>query len=336
MVEKILIRADGNKKIGIGHITRCVHLTSYFNRKNEFIFFIKKNSQIKNFLQRKNFKVRQLENSNKIEEEIKHLKKESGNKVILDIKNKEDKYYSNYSENFKKVLRIDDSHKTINLFCTFYLNYNLYCKKEYLNLYNKNIKCYLGPEYFILNPLFLKYQNMKRNIKRKSKNILITMGGSDPNNLTIKIIKALVNIKEIKLNVILGKLFKKRNDIEKIRKLNPQKISKFIDIDNMYEMMLKNDLFIGTGGNTSFEAAFMGIPGILINQTPLQNYNGISYAKKGVFKNLGLGSKLKRNLIEEEIKKITNSQDIRRKMYRNARKLNISTGIKKIITKFEM
>lgn len=334
MKPKIVVRADGNNLIGMGHITRCLHFVENLKGKFYIIFFFKKNPRLKEYLNICNYNSFELDSDITLKEEIDIVTENSSNLLILDIRDEDNKYYKTYCNAYNKTLQFDDSSQEITIFSDLYLNYNLYSENIKLVLKNKDCKLYLGPRYYILNPVFKRFENYKRTFDRSAKNILITMGGADPKNLTIKIIKALIKLENIQINIILGKLFQKFDEIEQIKNKFSSKISIFPDIKNMEEFMLKNDLIITTGGNTSFEAAFVGIPGILINQIELQNQNGIKYDEKSIFINLGLGEKIHENEIKNAVINLIQSKNLRKNLSKNGKTLNVSSNINKVIEEF--
>ncbi len=333
MKKKLLIRVDANSLIGIGHVTRCLHFANNF-KNYEIYFFIKKNTRIKEFISSYNYRVIELQNDFSKNEELEILTSYSSNLLILDIRGEKDDYYKDFSEKFKKILRFDDSINSINIYSDFYLNYNLYSENIKFSAVNEKCNLFLGPKYYVINPIFTKYENYKKLIRDHVENILITMGGSDPKNLTLKIIETIVNLPNIHLNVVLGKLYTNFDKINLLKKGFDSKITLFHDIHDMPEKMTNNDLIITSGGNTSFEAAFMGIPGTLINQNELQLKNSIMYDKKGTFLDLGMGEKLLKEVIRERIKKLLLSKDLRYKMYHKCKELEISQDIGTVIKKF--
>ncbi|HBE44959.1 MAG TPA: hypothetical protein DDW17_05780 [Deltaproteobacteria bacterium] len=64
----------------------------------------------------------------------------------------------------------------------------------------------LGSRYVLLRKEFLKYKDFKRTIPKKAKNILVTLGGADPDNVTLKVIKALnlMGDPDIEVKVVVG------------------------------------------------------------------------------------------------------------------------------------
>lgn len=334
MIKKIIVRADGNRKIGIGHITRCIYFIENIKKFYDAIFCFTKKPLIKEYLISRNYSTHEIDPNLSLDQEINNLLDFSPDLVILDVRDKPNEYYKSYAENFDKVLRFDDSSETINIYSDLYLNYNLYTEDIKFNLKNNQCELFFGPKYYILNPIFKKYKRYKRKFKKRAKNILLTMGGGDPKNLTTKIINSIIDIKDIHIDTILGKLYEKNNEIELLKRNYPNKLSIFTNINNMPKMMVKNDLIITTGGNTSFEAAYMGIPGILINQIELQALNAEKYQQKKIFKSGEIGENLSEERIRDLIDDLIESKQVRRELSENGRKLLKSEGIIKVIEKF--
>jgi len=334
MSRKIIVRVDGNPQIGIGHITRCLYFFDNIKENFKAIFYITENPQIKEYIKSRDYLVYELKKNISLKEEMKKLADISTQLLILDLRNKPESYFKQSSENFEKILRFDDLNMPINIYSNFYLNYNLYSEKINFNLKNKDTELFLGPKYYILNPIFKKFKNYTRTFNSKAKNILITMGGGDPNKSTIKVTNSIININDIHLNIILGKLFQNFNEINLLKTSFPSKITIYHDIKNMEEMMINNDIIISSGGNTSFEAAYMGIPGIHINQNKLQSQNSVIYNQIGAFMDLGIGEQLIKEEIRDGVKKLISSNDLRKKMYYHCKELEISKKIATVIQKF--
>jgi len=334
MTKKIIVRADGGFNEGLGHITRCIYFIKNFNSSFDVIFCIKQNPEVKEFLTAQYYSVYEINPNISINEEIDYLVSLSSDLLILDVRNKINLFFKRCAEKFNKVLRFDDSDRNISIYSKYYLNYNLYAENIDFDVINKDGKLFLGPKYYILNPSFKEYENYERSFRKRAKNILITMGGSDPKNLTTKIVKSIIKLKDIHLNVVLGKLYEYYGEIESLKNNFKDKISIYKNIDNMPEMMAKNEIIIGTGGNTSFEAAYMGLPGILINQIDLQARNSKNYEEKKIFCDGGLGEAKTEGEILDLVKKLIDSKEIRMNLSENGKNLVSYQGIKSVIEKF--
>ncbi|RPG88492.1 MAG: hypothetical protein CBD69_000290 [Crocinitomicaceae bacterium TMED209] len=121
-------------------------------------------------------------------------------------------------------------------------------------------------------------------IKRKSKNILISFGGEDPNELTIHTMKALKFLdKKYEILVIIGPLFSHE---KKIKKLNQEIGHRFKLVEKCYDLsnyIFNSDCLITAIGTTLFEALALKTPSVV-----LSNYRSdiIDEIKLRKFKNI--------------------------------------------------
>ena len=82
--------------------------------------------------------------------------------------------------------------------------------------YSKNSILLLGTEFILIRNEFLNYNKIK-SISNKCKNILISIGGTDPNRVTTKILDSLKNSKHnLNFKIMLGLNNKQFDDIRLI------------------------------------------------------------------------------------------------------------------------
>ena len=177
---------------------------------------------------------------------------------------------------------------------------------EYKGL--KHTKFLLGSSFF---PLREEIRLQKRTYitEEKVKNILVTMGGSDPENLSNKLVKNLLKIKDdFRILVILGPYYK--GNIHPSIK-SSARVKLINSPDNIASCFASADLAISTAGNTASELAFLGIPSVLLSVSPDQVSVANGFDKKGVGKHfpcilnsLGVGcfdelNSIIQNLIED-------------------------------------
>lgn len=135
---------------------------------------------------------------------------------------------------------------------------------------------FVGPSYIILDPIFFK---MKKHTKENIRNILLAFGGSDPRNLTLKVLRKILldkaMSKYLTISIVLGPGYRFRNQIEKycarfLPKESRTKIYFNISVDQMCELMRQSDLLFTSPGRTMFEAMVMNLPLIAIIQNIFQ------------------------------------------------------------------
>jgi spore coat polysaccharide biosynthesis predicted glycosyltransferase SpsG len=113
-------------------------------------------------------------------------------------------------------------------------------------------------------------------LREKVSDILVTMGGSDPNNFTPKVLNALAPLENVCIHVACGSMMKNINDIKAEAKKCLSRVILYSPPDSMAELMQKCDLAISAGGGTVKELFVMGLVSLFIiqadNQLPLKDY----------------------------------------------------------------
>lgn len=256
--KKIVFVVSGYDSVGMGHVYRALSLAKEL-RAHDVNFVCTYPSQLaKSYLDKFSQKVYRLKKSEQIETIVRAINPDM---VINDLLNTTEDYILTLKELKIKVINFEDEGSGAK-FADFVIN----------ALYEKNISenCVAGYRYFELRDEFLTAP--KRPIKEVVGNILLTLGGADVNNLTLRLIKLLLPIAEknnFKLTIITGLGYayddeladyiencdiKSKNLILWIRS-GTQKIADF---------MLDSDITICSCGRTPYELASLGIPTIAI------------------------------------------------------------------------
>jgi spore coat polysaccharide biosynthesis predicted glycosyltransferase SpsG len=196
---------------------------------------------------------------------------------------------------------------------------------------DKNIKILSGNDFFIFREEFSKVKLPE--IRKEIENIFISMGGSDPQNLTSLVINGLDKIGEkLHLDVILGagygeKRFNKlKNSLNNIH--HSVKIHK--NISDISTLMMKSDLAIINGGNTRFELALLGIPFISIALNEKQKEISDYSMRHGIGQSLGVYEHLHEDEIAEYVKNLSIDFEKRKNMSTRMKETISANGTKNI------
>jgi len=162
----------------------------------------------------------------------------------------------------KKILVIDDLADR-QFDCDILLNQNLGVEeKVYEGRVPRDCKLLLGCNYALLRPEFSETRTKaleKRRYNTEIENILVSLGGSDIDNVTYDILQQLDS--KFNIVVVLGKT---SPNIKMIKAYAENKnIEVIVDANNMSELMLNADIAIGAGGSTSWERCCLGLPTLL-------------------------------------------------------------------------
>ena len=144
-----------------------------------------------------------------------------------------------------------------------------------------------GEKYYIASKLFMLYQPIE--IKEQVKNVIITFGGSDPQNYSDRLLNIITKnpekYQEYHFYVVLGRA--KLNVAQLMEYANYPNIDILYDIKNMPEIMSKCDIAITSRGRTGYELAILGIPTIAMAQNKREEKHGFMCHENG-FNYLGL------------------------------------------------
>ena len=273
-----IFRADGNSKIGIGHIMRCIGLAQKLLDENvKSIFITKSNEKIVERIKNFGFSVITLPNNIDLLADvtrIKEIAQENNAKLIFaDIWHKESMQNPDYYVEFISLLKdqicvlvIIDGPSDKYLDCDLFIV--PYVGVEKHNFQSK--KLLLGSRYFIFRKEFINASKEEKIINQDIKKILVSMGGSDPNNHSIPVLRAILkyNKPNIKTFVVIGPTFNSElvKDLENIREINKKNITLIKNCDNLANFILDSDILITSDGLTKYESSIIGTPMIILTQ----------------------------------------------------------------------
>lgn len=147
------------------------------------------------------------------------------------------------------------------------LNYNVRPETRFL----------LGPAYVLLRDEFLNRDFPYRTILDRVGSLLVTMGGADPNNITLKVLELLERNLFFNTRVccIIGPNNLNRNSIEKWAETSQLRIEILYSVKDMPSLMADVDFAISAAGSTCWELAYMGVPFVTLviaeNQIHISN-----------------------------------------------------------------
>ena len=265
---KIGFRVDGDSKIGIGHIMRCLALASELYKMNCEIFFI--TTEEHEIITNKGFSVIKIDSelingNGNFHHEISLLLN-----IIKELKIEciiVDHYYVSlgYLEKLKvsvKILTVIDDFCDNRIPADIILNGNIYADKNNYTDIDPSTILLIGSRYTLFREEFLKLP--KRIVNHEVQDVLITTGGSDNHNLTLKLLEIAINsdlVKDLNINIIIGHMFTNTEEIQTFSK-KFDNIKLFYNVSNMSELMLRNDIALTTSGVTLYELAITGTPSI--------------------------------------------------------------------------
>lgn len=175
----------------------------------------------------------------------------------------------------KRILVIDDladrKHD-----CDLLLDQNLGREgSDYSGLIQPGIETLIGPKYALLRPEFSQWRerSLARRTQPKFRNLLITLGGVDKDNLTGELLTELSTCElpdDLQITVILGLRAPWIEDVQAKAASMPHPTKVLLGVSNMANWMAESDLAIGSAGGTAWERCVLGVPTVVVVQAENQ------------------------------------------------------------------
>ena len=304
---KIAIVVNAYDEIGTGHIYRCLSIASKLVF-DDVVFILNTEHQLGIDIV-KSYNYPYIVHDDK-DEIYETLNKINPHIVINDILDTSLEYITKLKEAGYFVINFEDLGEGIQA-----------ADLVFDALYEHNLdipNVHVGREYYILKDEFF-FQNRKI-ITNDINNVLITFGGTDPNNLTEKALQAVIHSGYDKtITVILGMGYPNKQElIDKYSIFN--NIIIYENVNNMSEHMFKADIILTSAGRTMYEVCSIGVPCICLCQNEREQTHVFGNHQNG-FMNLGLGRDLSIEDISKEFGNLVEDYDLR--TYMNQRMLSI-------------
>ena len=336
----LVIRADASSQIGTGHVMRCLALAQGWKGRGGQVTFMtacEKGSLLQRLFD-EGFQVIKIErrypDSVDWEMTSQVLATYPGAWVVLDGYHFDDTYQFQIKEYNHSLLVIDDMAHLSRYFADVVLNQNI--NAEHLSyLCEQNTHFLLGNSYVLLRSEFLTWRGRHREIAEVASKFLVSMGGSDPDNVTLKVIQVFnkIDLADIQVKILVGALNPHIESLQDAMLHTSDSMQLLQNVHNMSEMMAWADLAVVAGGSTCWELAFMGLPFLMIALAENQKSIADGLERAGVAENLGWFHKLTVERIAERILALAHNPVIRLAMSQKSQKLVDGLGAERTIDK---
>lgn len=317
---KFLVRVDGSKDIGLGHVYNMLTFLNYLECEKIVIVMNKKRNLGDTKFKKYGYNVKYFSKRKELANIIENFQPDI---ICNDILNSTISYMKFLKQFGCLVVNFEDlgdGRKIADLV----FNPIYYAKK-----YSKNE--FYGEKYACVREEFRVKK--RKTIRKKVKKIVITFGGTDPTNKTQKILQILKSSdqKNVELIVILGLGYSRRNKIKNLsKKMNNSGFNvKIIErSDNLSQYFKDCDFAITSNGRTVFEIAAMKIPMIAIAVNKRERLHSfVRYSKSGF--HVDVRSKNDYLQILKKINEMMNYQT-RNKFVKNMYNVDLLNGIERV------
>jgi len=334
---KAVIRADASTRIGTGHVMRCLALAQQWQQKNGAVLFV--SAEITPTLGER-LKAESVDTAvitaapgsiEDAEQTLAHASACEAPWIVADGYVFGAMWQKRIKESGIRLLLIDDYGHAEHYHADIVLNQNASADAQLYAHRDASTRLLLGTRYTLLRKEFTQWRDWKREIPERATKVLVSLGGSDPDNITGTVIDALATIAGIEAVIVVGGSNLQFESIRAAVGTHGGAMRMVVNAPNMAELMAWADVAVSAAGSTSWELACVGLPAALIVVAENQARIAAALAREGVSLNLGPHTGLDTNRIATALRHWLPDQDRRKAMSVGGRRLVDGQGAMRVI-----
>jgi len=333
----LAIRADASTAIGSGHIMRCLALAKAWQSSGGEACYLMAESipALNARLAREKVRHETLAavpgTTEDAEQTTEWARRLGAAWVVVDGYRFGPDYIRKLKASGIRVLALDDDARFDFYPADIVLNPNIAATSEQYRKREAYTRLLLGAQYLLLRPEFLVKRG-NREIAADGRKLLVTMGGSDSENVTAKVVRALSNLRsDFQATIVVGGGNPHDELLRDLAAKLPGEIRLEQDPSNMATLMRWADIGISAAGGTCWEQAFLGTPMILIVLSREQTTNASALAEHGAALNLGWHANLSEHQISDALNSVMNDAEGRRAMSERGQNLVDGRGAAQVV-----
>lgn len=288
----LLIRADATPENGTGHVMRCLALAQGVARVTGCgVSFLSRleGAGLGDMIRAVGCRLVELDCSHPDPEDLGRTLNALGGIrnpwLVLDGYHFDSAYQKAVRRAGHRLLVLDDVQERGQYHADIILNQNIGAE-EFQYAADPDTLILAGVEYACLRPAFLQARPPVRLAPERAVRLLVTMGGADPTNATLDVVRGLAAepVEGLRVQIVLGPANPHGEALAEAVRGSGMELVRGAD---MPALMAVADLAVTATGSTCWELAFMGVPMLGVILAENQAGIGRSLADSGVARTLG-------------------------------------------------
>jgi UDP-2,4-diacetamido-2,4,6-trideoxy-beta-L-altropyranose hydrolase len=338
----LLIRTDASVAIGTGHVMRCLALAQAWQDTGGCAVFAMAEStpSIQARLESELCETLSVSGAAGTQNDARQIlslaRERQAEWVVVDGYQFNADYQSVLKTAGFKVLFLDDYGHARHYSADIVLNQNVCGNEAHYANRERQTRLLLGPRYCLLRREFAAWRDWNREVPPACRRLLVVMGGSDPANLTARVIEAvsLVRVNEVEpleVTVVVGGSNPHFTLLQDAATRTRQKITVRKDVLNMPELMAAADVAVSAAGSTCWEFCHLGLPALLIDVAGNQTALAKDLDRRGCAVHVGDGAVVAEK-IAHELERVIRSHDLRLSLSQRSRELVDGDGARRVVS----
>jgi UDP-2,4-diacetamido-2,4,6-trideoxy-beta-L-altropyranose hydrolase len=336
-----VFRADGGTRIGSGHVMRCLALAQAWVQVGGRATFASAEpcaaleKRICNNSMGRIVMSAEPGSPQDAERTILLARQLQSDWIVLDGYHFGAAYQRAIRDSGKRLLVIDDTAHLDRYCAHLLLNQNIFARREMYHNGESTTDYLLGTRFALLRDEFRRWSGKEGETRDKARRVLVTMGGSDPDDATSKVLHAIYayGLKYLEVMVVVGADNPHKEKIENlIRRRSAPDVRLVQNVAHMPELMDWADVAVTAGGSTCWELAYMGVPAVVLVLADNQKDIAAGLDEAGVMINLGSHEKASDEAMADALITLLRNRDLRRQMGLRGRKLVDGNGCDRVVS----
>ena len=332
MVDTLLLRADASTRMGTGHIMRCLALAQAWQEGGGRAAFAVASCPpaLSERLIAEGLEAFVLSSSPGSSEDACETgllaRQLAARWIVADGYEFGTDYQRALKETDVRLLVIDDYGHADHYSADIVLNQNLGARPDLYASREPTTQLLLGGQYVMLRREFWRWRGWRREVAEVARRVLVTFGGSDPDNVTLKAAQALARVAASGLEVKIA-IGASNPHYEKLQgHFGDGEFELARNVKDITELMKWADAAITAGGATCLELAFMGVPSVVMILADNQRAIAEPLGVEGIAVNLGWHAGVSEDDITQAAETLLASAEHRAEVARRAQALVDGNG----------
>jgi len=262
----LIIRADASIAMGTGHVMRCLALAqAWQDQGGQCIFAMAETTAAsEERIRGERFEVLPVAATQGTLQDAAQVVELAqachSSWVVMDGYQFDSEYQRKVKAAGIKLLVVDDGGQYESYSADFVVDQNIDASEMTYEERARSSQLLLGTRYVMLRREFDRWREWTRDIPDTARRLLVTIGGSDPDGLTLRLVQALpkVCLPDMVATVVIGGSNPRVSQLRHAAEATGTPIELVCDPPNLPELMAQSDLAIICAGGTLWELLYMG------------------------------------------------------------------------------
>lgn len=324
----VLIRVDGNAPIGMGHITRCQVLANALQERGlaPALFLTRDYTAGVEFLKSRGLHYEVLSPELSAEAECAQVRdvadRIQAKVVIIDLLDTDQTLVDACCPDWVVPVVLLDHLDPPMIRRGLVFNHNVVWNDSRHPA--RSLPNYFGgAQYVLLDPVFAKNARTYP-FSERVRRLFLNQGGGDPFNLTTKILRAIVPMRDqIEVDVVLGGAFAFEKDLASVLELWGERaqVHRMVPPAQLVALMTRAQMAHTAPGNMIYELLTLGIASIAISHHEKHAAVAEYFASRNALVHLGIGNEIGESAILEGTENLLEDAERRRGLHETGRRL---------------